>query len=315
MTRRFEPGTALTIELSDRHLLAHVIHAKREANGRWIIGCAFDRALSEQELRAVLEDRGSCLPPATAAAPHFLIIGAQRCGTTSLFEYLATHPDIAPPSVKEIHFFDAEYNKGEAWYRAQFPAPRNGCMTGEATPYYLFHPHAPKRVWDWNPNIKLIVLLRNPVDRAHSHYHHEVRLGTETSDFEAALRMEPQRLHGQVECILADEDYYSFNHNHFSYLSRGLYVQQLKAWRVSGFAQEQFLILKSEDLYQAPWTVYDKVTDFLGIRRCPLKNDLQHNKGTYRPLRSDLRQRLLKYFRRYNELLYEYVGRDFGWET
>src|SRR5690242_8679107 len=103
--------------------------------------------------------------------PHFLIIGAQRCGTTSLFEYLANHPEIVPPSVKKIHFFDSEYEKGEAWYRARFPVLENGFITGEATPYYLFHPRVPKRVRNWNPNVKLIVLLRNPVDRAYSHFY------------------------------------------------------------------------------------------------------------------------------------------------
>jgi|SRR5690242_3518862 len=119
--------------------------------------------------------------------PHFLIIGAQRCGTTSLFEYLARHPDVAPPSAKELHFFDSEYHKGDAWYRERFPSLRNGFITGEATPYYIFHPHTPTRVRDWNSKVKLIVLLRNPVDRAYSHYHHEVRLGTESLDFETAL--------------------------------------------------------------------------------------------------------------------------------
>src|SRR5437016_5579333 len=174
--------------------------------------------------------------------PHFIIIGAQRCGTTSLFEYLARHPSFSLPSQKELHFFDYQYHNGADWYRKQFPLLLGGVITGEASPYYLLHPHVPRRIRDWNPDVKLIVLLRNPVDRAYSHYYHEVRLEAEPLDFEAALDVEAERMEGQVERMRADPYYYSYNHQHFSYVSRGIYIHQLESWMTSVFSREQVLI-------------------------------------------------------------------------
>src|SRR5439155_957892 len=125
-------------------------------------------------------------------------------------------------------------------------------LTGEASPYYLFHPRVPKRVRELLPSVKLIVLLRNPCDRAYSHYHHEVRLGVEALPFEAAIEREGERLRGEPEKLLASDTYYSFNHQHYSYLARGVYIDQLLAWRGDLFPKEQLLILRSEDPYANP---------------------------------------------------------------
>jgi hypothetical protein len=167
----------------------------------------------------------------TAQIPRFIIIGAQRCGTTSLYSYLIGHPYVASALQKEIHFFDLNFKKGVSWYRTQFPQlGEQGFITGEGSPYYIFHPHVPKRIFDTVPRAKLILLLRNPVDRAYSHYHHEVKLGVEPLSFEDAIDREEERLHGQGEKIIADESYYSFNHQHYSYLCRGVYAYQLTVW-------------------------------------------------------------------------------------
>ncbi|MEJ2557594.1 MAG: sulfotransferase domain-containing protein, partial [Anaerolineae bacterium] len=117
--------------------------------------------------------------------PDFLIIGAQKCGTDSLFRYLGGHPCIKLASSKEAHYFDLKFDKGINWYRSHFPLipykysvkrlRKQDLITGEATPYYLFHPHAPGRAAAIVPHVKLIVLLRNPADRAYSHYNHEVK--------------------------------------------------------------------------------------------------------------------------------------------
>src|SRR5436309_16134274 len=107
--------------------------------------------------------------------PDFIVIGAQKSGTGSLYAYLNGHPDVAGARVKEVHYFDLHYHRGVDWYLDQFPdeaAARPRC-TGEASPYYLFHPHAPRRAFDLVPDARLIALLRDPVDRAISHYHHE----------------------------------------------------------------------------------------------------------------------------------------------
>ncbi len=247
--------------------------------------------------------------------PQFLIIGAQRCGTTSLFLYLSQHPAVAPPSQKEIHYFDLYYDKGSDWYAQQFPAVISvASVTGEASPYYLFHPHVPLRVRTLLPDVKLIVLLRNPSDRAYSHFHHEVRLGAEKLSFEMALDYEEERLRDETAKMLADDGYYSFNHQHYSYRSRGEYVTQLLAWREL-FPRDQFLILKSEDLYGDPATVFQSTTEFIGVPEWQPQTFRKHNEGQYAPMSDETRTRLAKHFRPWNQRLYEYLRKDLGWDT
>jgi hypothetical protein len=128
--------------------------------------------------------------------PDFLVIGAQKAGTTALYAYLRWHPSIAGPFWKEVSFFDRHWARGEAWYRGQFPLRSSGKVVGEASPSYVFHPLAPKRVFSLVPEVKLIVLLREPGDRAYSQYQHAVALGRETLSFEDALAAEDDRVRG-----------------------------------------------------------------------------------------------------------------------
>src|SRR5579872_7315495 len=126
---------------------------------------------------------------------------------------MSYHPKIQFSKIKELHFFDIDFNKGIEWYRSNFPDEiikhDKGLITGEATPYYIFHPLVPKRIFEFAPKIKLIILLRNPVDRAYSHYHHEVNLSVEKLSFEEALKAESGRLEGELDKIKSDETYYS----------------------------------------------------------------------------------------------------------
>ena len=170
--------------------------------------------------------------------PDFLIIGTQRGGTTSLYNYLMGRPGVGPAAVKELHFFDKKFHKGSTWYRAHFPTGiqkyafeltrKHHFVTGEASAYYLFHPHAPRRIAQLLPDAKLIVLLRNPIDRAYSQYNFEVDLGRESLSFEDAVAAEEERIGKERERILADERYVSFDHSRYSYLARGVYVDQLR---------------------------------------------------------------------------------------
>ncbi|MEH1918615.1 sulfotransferase domain-containing protein [Nostoc sp.] len=254
--------------------------------------------------------------------PHFIIIGAQKCGTTSLYEYLQQHSFVAPATTKEIHFFDINFSQGISWYRMHFPSVlykyRNkqtfgqNIITGEASPYYIFHPLTPKRISKIIPQVKLIVLLRNPVDRAYSHYQHVVRMGAETLSFEEAIQKERERISGEEEKILRNENYYSFNHQIYSYLSRGIYVDQLKVW--SGFfPKEQFLIIKFEDLSTDTSAVFKQVLKFLNLPESKPKNYLKYNCGCYPEMAPTTRKYLNDYFKPYNEELYEYLGKNFGW--
>jgi len=251
--------------------------------------------------------------------PDFIIIGAQRCGTSSLYKYLVKHPLVASSLRKEIHYFDNNYKKGLRWYRAHFPSilyknfykqiRKQEIITGEASPYYLFHPHAPKRIFDILPRNKLIILLRNPVDRAYSHYNHEINLGVETLSFKEAIEIEEKRLSGEVEKILSDENYYSFNHNHYSYLSRGIYVDQIKKW-INLFPKNQILIIKSENFYNETQKIYSKVLEFLELPNWKLEKYEKYNIGSYQKMNATMKKRLTDLFAQHNQRLYEYLKKE-----
>ncbi len=259
--------------------------------------------------------------------PDFIIIGAQKGGTTSLYKYLIQHPCVAPIYVKEPHFFDILFHKGIGWYRAHFPTAvekyyvertrKHDFITGEASPYYLYHPLAAKRVAKTLPHAKLIAVLRNPADRAYSQYQHQRRQpGVEPLSFEEAIEAEAKRLAGEEEKILRDEKYISFNHRHYSYLARGTYIHQLPAW-MDLFPKEQILIIKSEDLYTNPAIVVQQTLDFLHIPNGISGQQRDYkpfNEAKYEPIQPETRAHLIEYFKPLNARLYEYLGRDFGWE-
>lgn len=146
--------------------------------------------------------------------PDFIIIGAQKGGTSSLFSYLKQHSQLQLPDKKEIHFFDNDYQKGVNWYRSHFPMKIfDNIKTGEATPYYLFHPHAPQRIFQHCPKVKLIVMLRNPTDRAYSHYMMQNKRKIDPlPTFEEAIDAEESRL--RVETLrLGNEPLYNSVHH------------------------------------------------------------------------------------------------------
>jgi hypothetical protein len=247
--------------------------------------------------------------------PNFVIIGAQKCGTTFLYHLLGQHPRVEPAAKKEIHYFDHHFDKGLRWYRSHFPTTKGNkqkTITGESSPYYLFHPLAPARVARILPDARLIVVLRNPVDRAYSHYHQEARRGHELLTFEQAIETEEARLRGEKEKMLEDEHYTSFNHQYFSYLSRGIYVEQLIEWS-KYFAREQILVLKSEELYERAPKSLTTVFKFLGLPEWEPKALEPLLKGHYPPMDRATKRRLEEYFKPYNRRLYEYLGVDFGW--
>lgn len=249
---------------------------------------------------------------ATARLPHFVIIGAQRGGTRSLYRYLAAHPDILPAATEEVHYFSLFFDRGLRWYQAQFPPLEPGRLTGEASPYYLYHPLAAERMRAVVPEANLIVLLRDPVDRAYSHYQLEARQGNEPLSFEAAIAAEPERLAGEAARVADDDTYVSFAHQHYSYLARGHYVEQLRRW-LKLFPRDQLLVLKSEDLFQHPAALYRRVTDFLGLEPRDLVARPGVAQSPSEPMASETQHRLQAYFAAENEGLSELVGAEMTW--
>jgi hypothetical protein len=267
--------------------------------------------------RAVLRNAVWTYGRATASArplPDFLIIGAQKAGTTALYAYLRRHPAITGPSWKEVSYFDRHYGRGAAWYRGNFPnrVRARGKLVGEASPSYIFHPLGPERVKALVPEARLVALVRNPVDRALSHYHHEVALGREPLPFEDALDAEEDRLRGEKERLAADPSYFSRPWWSHAYTSRGRYAEQLERW-LAVFPREQLLIVPSEDLGSEPERTHARVLDFLGAAPHRLDVYPRVYERQYEAMSAETRERLAAEFEASNRRLYELLGRDLGW--
>jgi hypothetical protein len=245
--------------------------------------------------------------------PDFLILGAQKAGTTALYAYLRWHPGVTGPSWKEVSFFDRHYERGTAWYRGHFPLRPRGRIVGEASPGYLFHPLAPGRVRATVPRAKLIALVRDPVDRALSHYHHEVALGREPLSFEEALDAEPNRTRGEEERMLREPGYFSQAWWDYTYVARGRYAEQLERW-FAVFPREQVLVLPSDELSADPAQTYARILDYLGAARHDLRDYPRVYKQEYAGIRPQTRRRLAEQFAEPNRRLYELLGRDLGWQ-
>lgn len=255
--------------------------------------------------------------------PDWLIIGAQRSGTSSLYEYIVQHPFAGRSAVEEVHFFDKNYGKGTGWYRGHFPTRlgmrfvtlghEGTASTGECTPNYMSHPLAPRRIGETLPEVRLLVLLRNPVDRAYSHFHHERDLHREPlTTFEEALGAEEARMNGEMQRIIADDGYYSFAQQHFTYLERGRYAAQIERL-FALFPRERVLVLCSEHLLKDPAAVYARVLQFLGLPDHRLLNFPRTSVLNYPPMPLATRASLQAVFGLENERLFKLIGEDFGW--
>jgi hypothetical protein len=264
--------------------------------------------------------------------PDFIIIGAAKSGTTTLYGALSEHPFVRPCiaddayflGTKEIRFFDYAYFRGEDWYRSHFPleserdefAREHGrpFLTGEGSPSYISHVWAPERMQEVVPGVKLIASLRNPVDRAYSQFQMSRKEGVEELTFEEAVEREEERLRPEVEKMAANPRYVSWDFGAWSYLARSRYAEQVERW-LAHFPREQILFVKAEDLFGDPQQVFDNVQEFLGLPLHRAGEIARLNPGAYADsVPPETRARLNEYFRPHNERLYELTGIDFGWE-
>ena len=270
--------------------------------------------------------------------PDFLVIGAQKSGTSSLFRYLDQHPQVSGSVPKEVHYFSGgldpavdNFTRGEGWYRAHFPrkAGMAGMRAFEATPIYMLHPLAAGRIHALMPGVKLVAVLRNPTDRALSHYFHNVRnngLRGFQEDLGPAEAMAAEE--ARLAPILAAGDYKNEIYRVATYKARGRYLEQLRRY-TDLFPRESLLVLRAEDLFADPAGQMDRLADFLGIDRIRSagggktgggrtgggKTDFRPmNVGGNREVVDDgVRAALDAYFAPHNRALAEYFGQDFGW--
>jgi hypothetical protein len=264
--------------------------------------------------------------------PDFLVIGAAKSGTTSLYGSLVEHPFVAPcrttdpyfANTKEVHFFDYNWYRGEDWYRSHFPLERERdafarehgrpFLTGEASPPYISHLWVPPRVRKLVPQAKLIAVLRNPIDRAFSQFQMSRREGwDELESFEEAIAQEEERLRPSLERLATDPRDNSRVFGTFSYLARSRYAEQVDRW-LALFPRDQFLFLKAEELFAEPEKSLGRVHDFLELPAYRPPQPPRLNTAEYAAIPPAMRAELAEYFRPHNERLYEMVGIDFGWE-
>ena len=248
--------------------------------------------------------------------PDFLVIGAQRSGTTTLYDLLVQHPLVRAARTKEVHYFDLHHEDGPDWYRSNFPfhrgtGPRRW-QTGEASPFYLYHPLAPDRAAAELPEARLLAVLRNPVDRAFSHYQHERAKGREPLSFAEAIGHEDARIASGWRRASSGAPATDRALRSYSYLSRSDYATQVARW-LAAYPAEQLLVLQSEQMFADPAAEMAKVYDFLGLPAYPELACRHLNERSYPPMDPGLRAELNARFAESNRALAALIGRELDW--
>lgn len=248
--------------------------------------------------------------------PDFLVIGGQRCGTTSLFRSLMAHPQILRPQLhKGVNYFDLHYDRGEAWYRGHFPA-RGADSTRrvfDASGYYMVHPLAPERIVRDLPEVRIIAMVRDPVERAYSAYKHELARGFEWEhSFGRAIELEDARLDGEIERMATEPGYQSFNHRHHAYRRRGEYARLLQPF-LDGLGPDQVLVVESESFFAQPEVEYTRVLDFLELPAYVPESFDRYNARPGAGLDPGVAAELRDHFAPHDEALADILGHQPFW--
>lgn len=271
-----------------------------------------------QRTKRALSWRARRLTASQRSLPQFIVIGGQRCGTTSLFDYLSTHPAVRPSFRKEIHYFDIHYDRGTSWYRSHFALNRDlgpGMTTGDATPNYLAYSKAPERAWDLVPEAKLLVLLRDPVERTHSSWRLNRRSGRETRTFAQAIEDEFEQMGPnppEVEPPRTDQERRRREVLRYSYLIKSLYAEHLERW-LSFYPREQLLVLQSERLFSSPEMPLEQICEFLGISNSGGSDFPRVNTTVTEDDSKATRKKLAEYLAPHNQRLEKLLGIQFDW--
>lgn len=265
------------------------------------------KSLSERERRS----RRAALTARLRVLPDFLIIGAKKSGTTSLYWYLTQHPGVMPAYCKEVNFYQHNYHRGMAWYARFFPTVvekygrslrQRPVLSCEATPDYIYFPVVAERVAETLPDARLIAVLRNPIDRAYSAYHHRVRRGVERRTFDEIVREELSESRDRT------------SRQKGSYLEKGIYAAYLQYW-FDRFHRDRILVLATEEMSRDPHGNVGKTLSFLGLRPHALDHYRKQNSAPYPPMSVAVRERLMEYFEPHNERLFGLLGGDLGWNA
>lgn len=251
--------------------------------------------------------------------PDFIVVGAQRAGTTTLFRVLSGHPDVMRPTLsKGIGYFDLNHHRGRRWYRGHFPLAlparlRTGgrAQAFESSGYYLFHPLAAERIARELPGVRIVVMVRDPVERAYSAHRHEFVRGFESEEFEPALALEDSRLAGEEEAIRSDPRYESHHHRHHAYLARSRYAQQVSRF-IDLLGADRVHVVDADALF-ADAQELAALFDFLGLAPWLPDEVGRHNAQARSPMDPALRTRLRRQFVDDDLALAKIMGRTPHW--
>ena len=248
--------------------------------------------------------------------PDFLVIGGKRCGTTTLYEFLRQHPSISNPPFDHMGFFDDNYRLGIDYYRSFFPIKnkRNDLMLNyDVTTSYLANPHVPERMHKHMPNVKLIILLRNPTTRAWSEYNSNLRTNKNLGTFESYIENEFDDLKNYNFFDKVNKNDYELTDPTKNFLKKGLYVYYLKKW-FNLFPKKNFLILPTEIFAENENYVFKKIFEFLDLSNHEIKNLKRMEKVTYRnTLNPETKIKLDKFFVSPNKELFQIIDQKFDW--
>jgi hypothetical protein len=257
------------------------------------------------------------------AQPDFLVVGAQRCGTTSLFRALMSHPNVMRPNLhKGVNYFDVNYGRGRGWYLSHFPleamarrraAPgAERALVFDSSGYYMFHPHAPARIAADLPDVKIVAMVRDPVERAFSAYKHEFARGFETEPLDRALALEDERIEPELARMTADPEYQSQVYRHQAYRRRGHYAEQLRRF-ADLLSREQVHVVSSERFFSEPDDEYGRLLDFLDLPRVMPASFDRYNPRPSAPLDPTIQAELRRHFEPYDADLESFTGTRPAW--
>lgn len=245
--------------------------------------------------------------------PDYIIVGAQKAGTTTLFNMLSQHSGVSNPKNKEMHFFDRRDIQSYGQYRMHFPISPNK-LTGEATPSYLFYPGVPEELYSMFPDARIVAVLRDPVDRAYSHYCMRQSRGKEPLSFEEAIEVEPVRLQTAWENYHANPGDHAADLLAHSYLARGMYADQLSAW-TEYFPITQIHVMSYERFVSDASGEFARLCEFLGLSSSTRVDEMHLNSGRYPAMKAETRRYLEHYFQDANRKLYALIDDDYGWSS